>query len=97
MRVSGACNRSNSRQNNKHAKKGKNGGRVEVSVSERKHLTLGNKPSLSKRHTYRVLDSFTTSQSNSRRPAQLLTQTSAAKALGRCCCRRWAPCTWSLQ
>src|SRR5271165_252478 len=90
MRLSGAFHRLNSRQNDQTRQKGKNrvDGRhgkirrghwrgVLAEISDRKHLTLGNKPSLSKRHTYRVLVSFTTSQSNSRRPAQLLTQTFA--------------------
>src|SRR5271166_5144386 len=77
MRVSGTSDGVNSRQNNKRENSAGTLAGVLAEISDRKHLTLGNKPSLSKRHTYRVLVSFTTSQSNSRRPAQLLTQTFA--------------------
>jgi len=59
MRVSGALDRVDSRQNDQHAKKGKiastaatgkfGGGHwrgVLAEISDRKHLTLGNKPIL---------------------------------------------------
>ena len=86
MRVSGTSDGVNSRQNNKRTQSEGHWRGVLAELSDPKHLTLGNKPSLSKRHTYRVLVSFTTSQSNSRRPAQLLTQTFAFNASAPSCC-----------
>jgi hypothetical protein len=95
MRVSGAFHRLNSRQNDQTRQKGKNRvdgrhGKIRLEVlaeiSDRKHLTLGNKPILA---TFSgllsgpVFSSCVLTIQN--RPNHRGMYPTAAKALGRCC------------